>query len=89
MVQLTVFIYFLYTPGGVTLSTGRVTRLLHLRKCLLGSVAFTQGKCHIFCPRIPRKALSGGQVFFFFLTSVVNIKDPFCLKNTSLPYTVR
>lgn len=47
----------------VTLSTGTVTRLLHLRKCLLGTVAFTQGKCHIFCPRIPRKALSGG--FFF------------------------
>lgn len=64
MVHLTVFIYFLYTPGGVTLSTGRVTILLHFRKCLLGSMAFTQGKCHIFCPRVPGKALSGADFFF-------------------------
>lgn len=35
------------------------------------------------------KESSIGRVFFFFLTSVINIKDPFCLKNTSLPYMVR
>lgn len=61
--SLTVFIYFLYTPGEVSWSTGEEERvgagLLCLRKCLFGSVAFTRAKCHIFYATGPGEALPG------------------------------
>lgn len=86
--SLTVFIYFLYTPGEVSWSTGgegggggwpSLLQKMSVWQCGI----HTGEMSHLLCHRSRGSPARG--VFI----SVINTKAPFCLKNTSLGDTVR